>query len=108
MTLKSQDHKILKDTKPEVWRKELKEDICVNDWKEMCKEAQTQTVNVRLKLLQYKWLMQTYITPTTLHKYNRNILDTCGKCPHLKYSVPLHLGLRTYNIILEGCEAHDR
>ena len=51
---------------------------------EACKEAQTETVNVRLKLLQYKWLMQTYVTPATLHKYNENIPDTCVKCNKCK------------------------
>ena len=46
------------------------------DWVDSCKEAQTQTVNVRLKLLQYKWLMRIYGTPAILHKYNEDIPDT--------------------------------
>lgn len=70
--------------KLEAWRKDLKEDLSMNDWMEACREAQTQTVSVRLKLLQYKWLMRTYITPTLLHKYNDNIPDTCIKCSKFK------------------------
>lgn len=46
----------------------------------MCEEAQSLTMNTRLKLLQYKWLMRIYITPVLLHKYNENIPDTCLRC----------------------------
>lgn len=70
--------------KLEAWRKDLKEDLCESDWTEACQEAQTQTISVRLKLLQYKWLMRTYITPAILHKYNENIPDTCTKCTVFK------------------------
>lgn len=71
-------------TKLEAWKKDLKEDLCTADWTEACKEAQTQTISVRLKLLQYKWLMRTYITPSILHKYNDDIPDTCTKCNKFK------------------------
>ena len=43
-------------------------------------KAQKQTINSNLKLIQYKWLMRTYITPVKLHKFNDNIPDTCIKC----------------------------
>lgn len=37
----------------EAWRKDLNEEISMTDWKEVCRDAQMQTVNTRLKLLQY-------------------------------------------------------
>lgn len=62
------------------WRADLKEDISDDDWSTICKQAQTQTANTNLKLIQYKWLMRTYTTPVKLNKYNSIIPDTCFKC----------------------------
>lgn len=45
-------------------------DISVEDWGKACRLAQTQTINVRWKVLQYKWLLRTYI----LHLLNYTIL----------------------------------
>ena len=42
-------------------------------------KAQSRTINTRLKLLQYNWLMRTYITPEKLNKYNSAIPDICYK-----------------------------
>ncbi len=39
-------------------------------------EAQSLTMNTRLKLLHYKWLMRIYITPVVLH--------TCLRCSDFK------------------------
>ncbi len=36
-------------------------------------KAQTQSINTKFKLLQYKWLMRTYLTPSRLN-------HTCVKC----------------------------
>ena len=58
----------------------MEEEIYLEDWSEACQEAQRHTVNSSLKLIQYKWLMHTYITPVKLHKFNDNIPDTCIKC----------------------------
>lgn len=33
-----------------------------------------------LKLILYKWLFRTYVTPVKLHQYNPNIPDNCTKC----------------------------
>lgn len=41
---------------------------------------QKKSANANTKLLQCKRLMQAYITPVRLNKYNSNILDTCFKC----------------------------
>lgn len=72
------------DTKLQAWRMDVNEDIETSDWKEACKETQTQTMSARLKLLQYKWLMRTYVTPVILHKWNSNIPDLCQKCNNAK------------------------
>lgn len=62
------------------WRESLQSDISEEDWKEACSKAQTMSINTRLKLIQYKWLMRTYVTPVDLNRYNKNIPDTCTKC----------------------------
>lgn len=38
------------------------------------------SVNSRLRILQYKWLMRTYVTPVKLNRYNHNLPDICIKC----------------------------
>lgn len=68
------------DHKREAWKKDLGIDISSEDWQYICTKTHTQSVNVRFRLLQHKWLMRTYITPVQLNKYNRNIPDTCTKC----------------------------
>lgn len=62
------------------WKNDLQSDISIEDWEETCLLAQTQTINTRCKLLQYKWLFRTYITPVKLHHFNSNIPDYCTKC----------------------------
>lgn len=62
------------------WREDIQEDVSLEEWGSVCAEAHSQTVNTRLKLLQFNWLMRTYITPVKLHKFNSNIPDTCIKC----------------------------
>lgn len=64
----------------EAWREDLCEDISWEEWQEACSKAQSKTTNTRLKLLQYNWLMRTYVTPEKLNKYNNAIPDTCTKC----------------------------
>lgn len=44
-----------------------------------CLKAQKYSINTRLKLLQYKWLMRVYITPVKLHHISPNIPDICVK-----------------------------
>lgn len=43
-------------------------------------QVQIISINIRLKLIQYNWLMRTYVTHEKLNKFNRNIPDTCIKC----------------------------
>lgn len=62
------------------WREDLQEDISMEEWRVACAEGQKRTANTRLKLLQYNWLMRTYITPVKLNKFNSNIPDDCIKC----------------------------
>lgn len=59
---------------------DMQEDIDEIDWNDACFKAQTQTINTRFKLLQYKWLMRTYITLVKLHHISVNIPDVCSKC----------------------------
>ena len=63
----------------EAWREDLQEAIPIEKWGEACSKAQSRTTNTRLKLLQYNWLMRTYITPETLNRYNSAITDVCIK-----------------------------
>lgn len=67
-------------SKLELWKIDLNEDISEDDWENACLKSQKQSANAHLKLLQYNWLMQTYITPVKLNKYNNNIPDACFKC----------------------------
>lgn len=62
------------------WMEDFQTDITELEWEKACCQAQTMTINSRLRLIQYNWLMRTYITPEKLHKCNPNILDTCIKC----------------------------
>lgn len=62
------------------WREELNVNIPSDVWEEICTKAQVQTFNSNLKLIQYNWIMRTYITPVRLNKINENIPDTCIKC----------------------------
>ena len=62
------------------WCDDLNSEISVEDWEKACYDAQTQTINTRYKLLQYKWLMRMYISPSKLHHFNPNIPDQCIKC----------------------------
>ena len=81
--------------KLDAWRLDLEEDISTEDWMKMCEEAQSLTMNTRLNLLQYKWLMRICITPVLLHKYNENIPDTCLRCMDLdkQNAVSLYTGI---------------
>lgn len=62
------------------WRGDLGIDITENEWENACLKAQTKTINTALRLIQYKWLFRTYVTPVKLHHYNPNIPDSCTKC----------------------------
>lgn len=48
-------------------------DISLEVWHLVCTKAHTQSINTQFRLLQYKWLMRTYITPVPLNKYNRKM-----------------------------------
>lgn len=62
------------------WREDLNVNIPSDVWDGICTKAHVQTVNSNLKLIQYNWIMRTYITPVRLNKINQNIPDTCIKC----------------------------
>ena len=40
----------------------------------------TQSVNTCLRLLQFNWVMRTYISPVKLNKFDPNMSDLCYKC----------------------------
>lgn len=63
------------DQKRNAWREDLETDISIEDWESVYAEVHTQSNNTSLRLLQYKWLMRTYITPVKLNQYNGNIPD---------------------------------
>ena len=78
-TLISHEKESSKD-RLEAWKVDIGEDILEEDWEMACLKAQQNTINTKLKLLQYKWLMRTYITPVKLNKICPNIPDICCKC----------------------------
>ena len=43
------------------WNSDLQGELTMEQWNTACEEAQCQTSNTRLKLLQYNWLMRVYI-----------------------------------------------
>lgn len=75
-----QNHKENSENKRREWMQDLNKDISLGEWGTICLKAQTQTINTRLRLLQYNWIMRTYITPVRLNKFNPSIPDLCFKC----------------------------
>lgn len=71
------------------WSLEIKENIEETEWAIACSNAQSQTINTRMELLQYKWLMRTYITPEMVNKWSPGTPDTCVECLTEKGS-PIH------------------
>ena len=62
------------------WKGDLNAEISTQECGKACIEAQVQTANTSLKLLQYNWLMHTYLTPVKLHRFHANIPNLCFKC----------------------------
>lgn len=62
------------------WKDDLSLDLSEEDWQDACTLAHTTSINTRLKVIQFKWLMRTYVTPVELCRYNGNIPDVCSKC----------------------------
>jgi len=56
-----QNHKAKSDNKRRVWMQDLNKDVSLDEWGTICLKAQTQTINTRLRLLQYNWMMRTYL-----------------------------------------------
>jgi len=40
---------------------DLNKDVSLDEWGTISLKAQTQTINTRLRLLQYNWMMRTYL-----------------------------------------------
>lgn len=62
------------------WKEDLSMELSLEEWQEACRLAHTTSINTRLKMIQFKWLMRTYVTPVELNQYNSNIPDVCPKC----------------------------
>ena len=62
-----------------IWREDLQEEEPIEKWEGACSKALSGTTNTCLKVLQYNWLMRTYITPEKLNRYNSAIPDICIK-----------------------------
>lgn len=52
-------------------------DLSNEEWEKACNKAQSQTANAQL--LQYNWLMRSYMTPVKLKKFNSAKPDVCIK-----------------------------
>uniref|UniRef100_A0A3P9J7K4 Reverse transcriptase domain-containing protein n=1 Tax=Oryzias latipes TaxID=8090 RepID=A0A3P9J7K4_ORYLA len=68
------------DFKFKAWNEDLKTTLSKEDWELACSKVHKQIISTRFRVLQYKWLMRTYITPAQLNRYNSNIPDICCKC----------------------------
>ena len=79
-TILVKNHKDSTEHKRTQWMNDLQINISEEDWSEICSGAQRLTINTHLKLIQYNWIMRTYITPERLNKMNPNIPDLCVKC----------------------------
>ena len=66
------------------WKEDLQTEVSEEQWEKACAGVQTKSINARLKLIHYKWLMRMYVTPVELNGYNKNIPDTCTKCMESK------------------------
>ena len=77
-TLISHDEESSHDRR-RAWSLDIKEAIEEAEWVIACLKAQSHTINIRMKLLQHKWLMRTYISPEKLNKWSPGIPDTCVK-----------------------------
>ena len=73
-------HKDNSDSKRQEWIRDLQEDISLSEWSRICLKTHTQTINTRLRMIQFNWIMRTYISPVQLNKFDPNILDLCYKC----------------------------
>lgn len=62
------------------WNEDLSTTVEELNWEKACSKIHKMSINSRLRILQYKWLMRIYTTPVKLHKYNSNIPDICIKC----------------------------
>ncbi len=60
-------------------KEDLQFEVSDEDWKEACTSVHTMSINTRLKHIQYKWIMRTYVTLVNLNRYNKNIPDICTK-----------------------------
>ena len=63
------------------------------DCKTVFQDAQSQTFNTRLKLLLFKWIMRTYITPALLHHFDNKNSDFCIKCTEEEGTMTLPVAL---------------
>lgn len=68
------------DSKRLAWSEDLNEEITDYEWQQICKEAQCFTINTKFKMIQYNWIMRTYLTPAKLSKFYPNTPDVCVKC----------------------------
>lgn len=55
-------------------------DLPDSEWSQICAKAQNLSINTRFRLIQYNWVMRTYVTPEKLNRFNPGIPDTCFKC----------------------------
>lgn len=53
-------------TRLNAWKDSFQLDVSEADWKAVCTKAHTTFIHLRVT--QYKWLMQTYVTPVKLNK----------------------------------------
>lgn len=62
------------------WKENIQTDISKEEWEAACANAHSASINARLRIIQYKWLMRMYVTPIELNRYDPNIPDICTKC----------------------------
>lgn len=66
--------------KLKAWKENIHTNISEEDWKAACVNVHSASINARLRIIQYKWLMRMYVTPAELNRYDPNIPDVCITC----------------------------
>ena len=62
------------------WETDLNTKIDEVQWSRLCLDSMTNTINVRLRLVQYNFLHQLYITPQKINRFNPNLSAQCFRC----------------------------
>lgn len=93
--------KVSSEDKRRTWSEDLNNETSAEDWQKACLKAQKQSINSHFKLIQYKWLMRTYVPPALLNKFNPSTPDVCFKCQKYIVHCPLSMVMPSNTSLLD-------